>query len=94
MAALDSGDRQKTANKEDDTMVILVQVTRGYEFLPMDVYKSDARYFVVDGKLLPPLHLQEWVNLLQNPEHRCISVKILSKEICVSEEKKILPINW
>ncbi len=61
MAALDKKRQtEKLANKEDDTYgdMRLVQemYARGYEFLPMDVYQSDARYFkVVDGKLLPPL---------------------------------------
>ncbi len=31
---------------------------RGYDFLPMDLYQSDARYFkIVDGKLLPPFNV-------------------------------------
>jgi DNA polymerase-3 subunit alpha (Gram-positive type) len=30
---------------------------RGFEFLPMDLYQSDSRYFkIVDGKILPPFN--------------------------------------
>ena len=46
--------------KEEDTLkdMRLVQemYARGYEFLPIDIYKSKAKEFqIVDGKLLPPL---------------------------------------
>lgn len=49
----------KKSPKDDATLkdLRLVQemYARGFEFLPIDLYKSDARYFkVVDGKLLPP----------------------------------------
>ncbi|MBQ8802032.1 MAG: PolC-type DNA polymerase III [Tyzzerella sp.] len=47
------------SNKEQDTLkdMRLVQemYARGYEFLPIDIYKSKATKFqIVDGKLLPP----------------------------------------
>ena len=47
------------SNKEQDTLkdMRLVQemYARGYEFLPIDLYKSKATKFqIVDGKLLPP----------------------------------------
>jgi len=47
------------SNKEQDTLkdMRLVQemYARGYEFLPIDLYKSQATKFqIVDGKLLPP----------------------------------------
>lgn len=46
-------------NKEQDTLkdMKLVQemYARGYEFLPLDLYKSKATKFqIIDGKLLPP----------------------------------------
>ena len=47
------------SNKEQDTLkdMRLVQemYARGYEFLPIDIYKSKATKFqIIDGKLLPP----------------------------------------
>ena len=47
------------SNKEQDTLkdMKLVQemYARGYEFLPIDIYRSQATKFqIVDGKLLPP----------------------------------------
>ena len=38
-----------------DMRIVQEMYARGFEFLPMDLYKSDARYFqIIDGKLLPP----------------------------------------
>ncbi len=47
------------SKKEQDTYrdmrIVQEMYARGFEFLPMDLYRSDARYFqIVDGKLLPP----------------------------------------
>ena len=50
------------SKKEQDTYrdmrIVQEMYARGFEFLPMDLYKSDARYFqIVDGssfRLLPP----------------------------------------
>ncbi len=49
-----------TAKDKDtlrDLKVVQEMYARGFEFLPMDLYHSDARYFqIVDGKLLPPFN--------------------------------------
>ena len=40
-----------------DLRLVQEMYARGFEFLPMDLYESDARYFrIVDGKLLPPFN--------------------------------------
>ena len=40
-----------------DMRIVQEMYARGFTFLPLDIYKSDARYFTVhDGKLLPPLN--------------------------------------
>lgn len=49
----------KLSAKEDgllkDMKIVQEMYARGFEFLPMDLYKSDDRYFKVeDGKLRPP----------------------------------------
>lgn len=53
--------KDSLSNKEQDTYkdgrLVQEMYVRGYEFLPIDIYESDARYFkIVDGKLLPPLN--------------------------------------
>lgn len=47
------------SDKEDkeygDMLLVQEMYARGYEFLPIDLYKSDARYFKIeDGKIRPP----------------------------------------
>ena len=47
---------------DKDTLIALrlcqEMYARGFEFLPMDLYQSDSRYFkIVDGKLLPPFNV-------------------------------------
>ena len=53
--------QEKLSQKEEATMkdmrIVQEMYARGFEFLPMDLYQSDARYFqIVDGKLLPPFN--------------------------------------
>ena len=47
------------SNKEQDVlkdMKITEMYARGYEFLPLDIYKAKATKFqIIDGKLMPPL---------------------------------------
>ncbi|MCR5452727.1 MAG: PolC-type DNA polymerase III [Lachnospiraceae bacterium] len=55
--------KKLTANEDKlymDLRSVHEMYARGFEFLPLDIYKSDARRFkVVDGKLLPPLNCVE-----------------------------------
>lgn len=45
----------KDENTLGDMRIVQEMYARGFEFLPLDLYQSDARYFkIVDGKLLPP----------------------------------------
>lgn len=53
--------QEKPSQKDEATMrdmrIVQEMYARGFEFLPMDLYQSDARYFqIVDGKLLPPFN--------------------------------------
>lgn len=53
--------QEKLSQKDEATMrdmrIVQEMYARGFEFLPMDLYQSDARYFqIVDGKLLPPFN--------------------------------------
>ncbi len=53
-------DNPSATDKDALIALRLVQemYARGFEFLPMDLYQSDARYFkIVDGKLLPPFNV-------------------------------------
>lgn len=60
LASYDNAKEKHTA-KEDDQYLVMRLVhemySRGFEFKPIDLYESDARYFkIVDGKLLPPFN--------------------------------------
>ncbi len=51
--------REKLSNKEEgelkDMRLVQEMYARGFEFLPIDLYKSHSRNFqIIDGKLLPP----------------------------------------
>ena len=48
------------SKKEQDTMkdmkIVQEMYARGYEFMPMDIYKAQAtKFLIIDGKLMPPL---------------------------------------
>lgn len=45
----------KEKNEYSDMLLVQEMYARGYEFLPLDLYKSDSRFFKVeDGKIRPP----------------------------------------
>ncbi len=51
--------RDKLSTKEEGTLrdmrIVQEMYARGFEFLPMDIYTSDAKKFqIIDGELLPP----------------------------------------
>ena len=51
----------EASKKEQDTIrdmrIVQEMYARGFEFLPIDIYKSHAsRFQIIDGKLLPPLN--------------------------------------
>ena len=59
-AIINAIDNDEEASDKDQKMLITLEVVyefylRGFEFLPIDIYKSHATNFqIVDGKLLPP----------------------------------------
>ncbi|MBQ2532746.1 MAG: PolC-type DNA polymerase III, partial [Lachnospiraceae bacterium] len=63
LLALDNKAKETKLSANEDALyrdlrIVQEMYARGYEFLPMDLYASDARYFkIVDGKLLPPLSM-------------------------------------
>ena len=46
----------KESGMYDDMRLVLEFYERGFEFLPIDIYKAKARHFqIIDGKLMPSL---------------------------------------
>ena len=51
----------EASKKEQDSIrdmrIVQEMYARGFEFLPIDIYRSHAnRFQIIDGKLLPPLN--------------------------------------
>jgi len=47
---------EKEQNTLKEMRSVLEMYARGYEFLPIDIYKAKAQYIqIIDGKLMPPL---------------------------------------
>ena len=49
------------SKKEQDTLrdmrIVQEMYARGYEFMPLDIYRAKAaRFQIIDGKLMPALH--------------------------------------
>lgn len=48
---------QKDKDMYDDLEIVWEMYARGFEFLPIDLYKSDSKNFLIDdGKIRPPLN--------------------------------------
>ena len=52
--------KDELSNKEQDELrdmrIVQEMYARGFDFLPLDIYKADAKYFqIMDGKLMPSL---------------------------------------
>ena len=52
--------KDSLSNKEQDVLkdmkIVQEMYARGFEFLPIDIYKAKSRKFqIIDGKLMPPL---------------------------------------
>jgi len=59
-ATIDAIDNDENASDKDQKMLVTLEVVyefylRGFDFLPIDIYKSDASMFLIeDGKIRPP----------------------------------------
>ncbi|HIS60571.1 MAG TPA: hypothetical protein IAC17_09055, partial [Candidatus Faecousia faecipullorum] len=60
LANIDAIEKNEDATAKDEDLLTTLEVAyeyylRGFEFLPIDLYQSEAiRFKIVDGKLLPP----------------------------------------
>ncbi|MEF9998081.1 MAG: PolC-type DNA polymerase III [Lachnospiraceae bacterium] len=75
------------SKKEQDTLkdmrIVQEMYARGYEFLPLDIYRAKARKFqIIDGKLMPPLNSIEGMGdkAAEAVEHAAIDGRYLSKD--------------
>ena len=73
-----------------DMKLVMEMYARGFEFLPIDIYKSDATKFqIVDGKLLPPFNVIKDVgnNAAISLQMAAKDGPFLSKEDLISRAK-------
>ncbi len=60
MANIDAIENNEEATDKDEDLLTTLEVVyefyiRGFEFLPIDLYRSHAtKFLIVDGKILPP----------------------------------------
>ena len=84
-----------TASQKDDLTIkdmklVMEMYARGFEFLPIDIYKSDAKRFqIVDNKLLPPFNIIRDVgdNAAESLMEAAKDGKFLSKEDLLTRAK-------
>ncbi len=58
MDEVNKKDDKKASDEESlkDMRIVLEMYARGFEFLPIDIYRADAQRFqIVDGKIMPAL---------------------------------------
>ena len=64
---VDEGIKKMGTDSIRDMRIVQEMYARGFEFLPIDIYRSHAnRFQIIDGKLLPPLNsMTEWETRLR-----------------------------